>query len=60
MAVGMPPVNVEPFRGDGSANENPQDFIRAILRAMGDKGEAFKLEQFPLYLKAGSEAETGM
>jgi hypothetical protein len=47
---------VEPFYGDKD-NENPEGFLRAFYRRMGDKSDDSKKAQFPYYLQPYSVAD---
>lgn len=47
---------VIPFQGDRE-NENPENFLRAFFREMGDSTDDLKKAQFPYYLKADSVAD---
>ena len=47
---------ITPFHGD-KEDENPEDFLRAFYRRMGDKSDATKKAQFPYYLQADSVAD---
>ena len=40
-----------------ATNENPEDFLRAFYRRMGDKSEDTRKAQFPYYLQADSIAD---
>ena len=45
-----------PFHGD-KEDENPEDFLRAFYRRMGDKSDDARKAQFPYYLQADSVAD---
>ena len=47
---------INPFHGD-KEDENPEDFLRAFYRRMGDKSDEMKRSQFPYYLQADSVAD---
>ena len=47
---------ITPFHGD-KEDENPEDFLRAFYRRMGDKSDNVKKAQFPYYLQADSVAD---
>lgn len=47
---------ITPFQGD-KEDENPEDFLRAFYRRMGDKNDDTKKAQFPYYLQADSVAD---
>ena len=47
---------IPPFHGD-KEDENPEDFLRAFYRRMGDKSEDTRKAQFPYYLQADSVAD---
>jgi hypothetical protein len=47
---------ITPFQGD-KEDENPEDFLRAFYRRMGDKSDDTKKTQFPYYLQADSVAD---
>ena len=47
---------IAPFHGDNE-DENPEDFLRAFYRRMGDKTDDAKKSQFPYYLQADSVAD---
>ena len=47
---------ITPFHGD-KEDENPEDFLRAFYRRMGDKSDDTKKAQFPYYLQADSVAD---
>ena len=47
---------ITPFHDD-KEDENPEDFLRAFYRRMGDKSEDSKKAQFPYYLQADSVAD---
>lgn len=47
---------ITPFHGD-KEDENPEDFLRAFHRRMGDKTKDARLNQFPYYLQADSVAD---
>ena len=52
----MATESVSPFHGD-KEDENPEDFLRAFFRRMGDKTDDAKKTQFPYYLQADSAAD---
>jgi hypothetical protein len=47
---------ITPFHGD-KEDENPEDFLRAFYRRMGDKTDDTRKAQFPYYLQADSVAD---
>jgi hypothetical protein len=47
---------VTAFQGDVD-DENPEDFLRAFFRRMGNNSDEIKLSQFPYYLQADSAAD---
>ena len=47
---------ITPFHGD-KEDENPEDFLRAFYRRMGDKSDETKKAQFQYYLQADSVAD---
>ena len=47
---------VTAFRGDNE-DENPEDFLRAFFRRMGNCSDETKKSQFPYYLQADSAAD---
>ena len=47
---------IAPFHGD-KEDENPEDFLRAFYRRMGDKNDEAKKSQFQYYLQADSVAD---
>jgi len=47
---------ITPFHGDKD-DENPEDFLRAFYRRMGDKSDESKKTQFKYYLQADSVAD---
>ena len=49
-------ITMDPFWGD-KPGENAQDFLRAFNRAIGDKSNELKANQFPNYLRTDSEAD---
>jgi hypothetical protein len=52
----MAAETITPFQGD-KEDENPEDFLRAFYRRMGDKSEDTRKAQFPYYLQADSVAD---
>ena len=52
----MATETITPFQGDRE-DENPEDFLRAFYRRMGDKSNDTKKAQFPYYLQADSVAD---
>ncbi|KAG6834125.1 hypothetical protein H0H93_011782, partial [Arthromyces matolae] len=51
------PIEVTPFWGNGTNDENGQDFLRAYNRAMAKETEEHKLAQFQNYLHSQSIAD---
>ncbi|KAF8816796.1 hypothetical protein BYT27DRAFT_7220484 [Phlegmacium glaucopus] len=47
---------VTPFHGD-KEDKNPEDFLRAFFRRMGNNGDEVKKSQFPNYLQADGVAD---
>lgn len=47
---------VTPFHGD-KEDEDPEDFLRAFFRRMGEKSDESKKAQFPYYLQSYSVAD---
>ena len=52
----MAAETIHPFHGD-KEDENPEDFLRAFYRRMGDKSDDTKKAQFRYYLQADSAAD---
>ena len=52
----MATETITPFQGDRE-DENPEDFLRAFYRRMGDKSNDTKKAQFPYYLQADRVAD---
>jgi hypothetical protein len=52
----MAAETITPFQGD-KEDENPEDFLRAFYRRMGDKTDDTRKAQFPYYLQADSVAD---
>ena len=52
----MSTETVAPFHGDKD-DENPEDFLRAFFRRMGNNSKDTKKAQFPNYLQADSVAD---
>ena len=52
----MATETVKPFQGD-QEDENPEDFLRAFYRRMGNNNNDTRKAQFPYYLQADSPAD---
>ena len=52
----MAAETLTPFHGDRD-DENPEDFLRAFYRRMGDKTDEYRKSQFKYYLQADSIAD---
>ena len=52
----MASKTILPFHGD-KEDENPEDFLRAFYRRMGDKTDEVRKAQFRHYLQADSAAD---
>ena len=52
----MATETIKPFQGD-QEDENPEDFLRAFYRRMGNNSDDTRKAQFPYYLQADSPAD---
>ena len=52
----MATETIKPFQGD-QEDENPEDFLRAFYKRMGNNSDDTRKAQFPYYLQADSPAD---